>query len=543
MASTPKGYSGLAIENTTGIQQLLTTTAISSLPAGLTSSTALTAATTGMHMFIRVWNHTATGTVTVAGTAPGTSAAVTETSTTLNIVESNGMYADYTTSTVYGTVTASTGVSCTGLTGGSITIYGVQAAKRMILGQFKLIDKRGEYTAMTQRNTFAESHVPSLPMTSDPEWEWEGAFWPDNTSWLLYGGMSSAPTTTSVPNSPLSILASTPITTSGTASAASQPTAPGMILACTIAGGPSSSQSITVTGTNLWGQTITETIVTTKANGTYYSLNAFASIASNGIAYGAFGAGTLVIGGYLIWTQAISPISDTLSTYAACQYDGIGSYVAPYLVMDEWAIEGDMKGEIKLTAKGKCQVICPVGNDATFTSQVPTLSQPLDEAITGWRTTAFIDNISGTAGTIQQLDVMSFKIACGLKYKTEHTSASNPVAYWFTKADRGRRQIEVELKLYMNDQATYQEYKRYFKQRQKRLIQLNIQGLNSVTNGGTAYYPGWLINMAATWIDDPGREFTIQQEYVSLTLKGRIYLDAGLNYDLALTSTTRYQSW
>jgi hypothetical protein len=543
MASTAKGYSGLVIENTSGIQQLLAATAVSALPASLTNATPLTNATTGMHLLIRAYNHTAAGTITVAGTAVNSLAAVSETSQSFNVPESPGQYSDYITTNVFGTVNSNGVTLGAGLTNGSVTIYGIQAAKRMLLGQFKLTDKHTEHIAVSQRGTFAQSHIPSLPLAADPEWEWEADFWPDDTSWLLFGGMNSAPTTTSIPSSGTSLLGSTSVALASTASATTQPTAPGMILAIALTGTPTTAQTVAVTGTNLWGQTITETVVpSTKTAGTWYSLNAFATIATNGIAWGAFGAGNITVTGYLGWQQSLN-LGDTLNTFAAAQYDGIGSYVAPYCYVDEWTIEGGMDKEIKCTAKGKCQDILPVGNPATFTSQVPALAQPLDEAITGWRTTASIDAISSPAGTTATIDVIEFKIACANKQKTSHTSAWNPVARWFSKLDRGRREVMIELKLYMNDLATYQEYQRMFKQRQKRLIQLTIQGLNSFTNAGTAYYPGWVLNLPAVWVEDPGREFTLSQEFVTLALKGRAYLDPTLNYDLNLLATTRYQGW
>jgi hypothetical protein len=96
-----------------GLYPILTDTAISALPAGPTNIIP-TQATNGMRLFIRIWAHTAVGTVTVAGTAPGSAAAATETSYSLPVPVKFGEYVDYCTSTVYGAITAATGITSSG---------------------------------------------------------------------------------------------------------------------------------------------------------------------------------------------------------------------------------------------------------------------------------------------------------------------------------------------------------------------------------------------------------------------------------------------
>jgi len=546
MASTPKGYSGVALENTSGIQQLLSATAVSSLPVSLTSSTALTAATTGMHLLIRAYNHTATGTITVAGTAVNSLAVVSETTTTIPILENPGNYADYVTSAVYGAVNASGVTLGGGLTNGSITIYGIQAAKRMVLGEFKLVDKRQEHVVPTQRADFSESHIPSLPLADDPEWEYQADLWPDSSSFIFTTGINASPTTTAIPASPVAILGATSVTTSGTVSASLQPTTPGMILVIALTGSPTTAQTVSVTGTNVYGETVTEVVVpSTKTAGTWYSYNTFASIASNGIAYGAFGGtGSITVNGQFLWQLSANTSDAPLNSFAACQYDGIGSYVAPDCITDSWELQFGEDKEAKISAKGKCQAVLNVGNFATTTSQVPALTNPLDEAITGWRGLVFIDAISGAPGTTSFGTAIEGKIACALKQKTTHTSAWNPPARWFSKVDRGRREIMVELKVYM-DATTYQnEYAQAWKRGTRRLIQIQLQGLNAMgTSSGTTYSPGYTFNMPVRWVEDPTREFTLSQEFVTLTLKGRAYYDPGLGYDLNVTLNSRYQAW
>lgn len=546
MPSSAIGYSGLATETASGIQQLLNTTAVSALPVSLTTNTPLTSAATGMHLMVRAWNHTASGTITLTGKAPyATATAVTETTSTLPVLEAPGQYADYLTSAIFGSVNSNGVTLGTGLTNGSIAVYGIQAANRMVIGEFKLTDKRTEHVAITQDGTFDESHIGSLPMADDPEWEWQADFWPDDTSFVLFGGVNNAPTVGPQPAAAIAVLASTDVTSLGTASASIQPTAPGMILQCVIGGTPTTAKTVTITGTNPANQVISEVIVpNTKVTGTWTSINVFASIATNGISWGAFGGGTLTVNAYFGFQQTMTPTNaSAISTFSAAQYDGIGNYAAPNCLVNEWSIEGGLDKECKVMAKGPCQAVIPLGVLSTNTAQIPSLALPLDEAIMGWRTLVFIDGINGTAGTTQFNDAMEFKVAYNNKFKTSHTSAWNPVAKWFAYFDRARHEIIVELKIRMTS-TSYLEYANAFKKGTKRLIQIQIVGTNAwgvVT--GTPYYPGWTINMPVRWVDDPGRVSTISQEYVELTLKGRAYKDPVIGYMMQIIANTRYQTW
>jgi hypothetical protein len=528
-------------ENTSGLQQLLTATAVSALPVGLTSSTALTAATTGMHLLIRIYNHTATGTITVAGTAPLTGGAVSETTPTIPVMESPGTYYDYVTTSVYATVTASTGISVSGLTGGSITIYGIQAASRGMPLEVKLTDKNSVYVPVAQRGDFSQSHVRALKTADNPEWEATGALWPDSASLIIPGAWSTSPTSTQLPGSAISILASTGITTGSNASAANQPTAPGMILKCVISSSPTTAATVSVTGTNLYGETITEVVVpSTKSNGTYYSQNSFASIASSGIVYGSFGAGNLVISGIFGATLSGNLANAPYSTFAIGQYDGIGSYVAPWATVESWEITGGMDKECMIALKGPCQAVLPVGVYSTTTSQIPALVNPIDEPIVGWRSLVFIDAISGTAGTTQFLDVMEWKVAGVMKTKTTHRSAFNPPATFWSALDYGRHELSCELKVYMDATAYQNEYALAFKQGKKRLVQIQLYG---GPNLSAANQQGLTLTFPCEWVEDPQRVFTLNQEYVELTLKGDIYRDDALGYDFNYSWNTRFPTY
>lgn len=549
MASTALGYSAIVMEQgpIPGLYPLLTPTPVSSLPVSLTNTIASSSTPFGMHLLIRAYNHTATGTITATGTAPLTLAAVTETTTTLPLLDSPGWYADYTTKAIFGAVNSSGVTLGGGLTNGTIAIYGVQAAHRLIVGEFKLNDKRSDHMPVIQSGTFDEASQPVLPMVEDPEWEYSGDFYPDDLEWLIEAGLNASPTVTAVPVGGTSLLGSTSVATSGTASLSTQPTAPGMILAITLGGtAPTASQAITVTGT-LAGtlETITETIITTKTQGTFYSNNVYASVAASGVAFGAFGAGaTITITGYFLWQLSAQPSNAAnLGVFAAYQYDGIGNYVAPLCLVDSWELAFNETSEIKIGAKGPTQAILLVGDTTSASQQGPTFSLPQDQAIMGWNTLYFLDQLSGTPGTTQLLRVMEGKIAYNNKYKTTHTSAWNPPARWYAVKDRGRREIRLELKFYM-DATTYDTvYASGFKKGKRYIFQMQIIGTPPATSGGTTYYPGWTVTVPFRFAEDPKREFTLSQEYVTVTMTGVVYKAPSLSYALQLVSNTHIQSW
>lgn len=543
MSSSARGYSALVMEGGTsnGLYALLTPTAVSALPASLTNTIASSSAPFGMHLLIRAYDHTATGTITVAGTAPLTLAAVTETTTTLPVSDTPGMYVDYTTKTIYGAVNAS-GVTVSSLTNGTVAIFGVQAAHRLVVGEFKLNDKRSDHIPVQQQGTFDEANQPVLALMTDPEWEYQGDFYPDDCEWLLEAGLNSAPTVAGIPNSGTSLLGATSVVTSGTVSLSTPPSAPGMVLVVTITGGPAASQSVTVTGTLAGtGETITETICTTKSNGTYYSNNIFATVAASGVAYGAFGgAASLTITGYYLWQLTVAP-GNTLGVFSAYQYDGVGNYVAPLCLLNEWSIEGGASKEIKVTAKGPCQDVLLVGDTTTDTQQGPTFSLPQDQAVMGWSAQVFLDTLSGTAGTTL-INCMEWKVTGNNKWKTEHAGGVNPPARYFTKYDRGRREIRVELKVYM-DVTTYNTAYQAFKRGTRQQVQIKILGYPAAVNSGTNYNPGWTLTLPVRFAEDPHREFTLSQEYVTLTLMGVAYKAPSLGYALQVVSNTHVQSW
>lgn len=529
--SAAKSVSGIVLEATnSGQYALLTDTLVSALPVSLTTSIPASAAT-GMRIIIGVRNHTASGTLTIAGTSVGAGAALTETTGTIPVAANPGDVVYYTTTTVYGAVNASGVTLGSGLTGGTILLWGVQAAKRMLVGEVKVMDKRKDHFMMAQRGTVDEVYY-QRPLSEDPELEFTADYYPDDNLFLLNAGLSNSVTATSIPATGVAILGATSVVSLSTGIAAAlQPTTPGMVLQCVLSGTLATAATVTVTGTNITGETISEVIVpSTKATGTYTSSNVFVSIASTGIAYGAFGGtASLLINAYYGWsiTPTAGP-SFNLATLALENYDSTGSFVAPYWVMNEISIEGKADGELKVMAKGPCQSVYPVGDPTVNTNQVTTFAQTYDEAITGWSAIAFIDNTGTAAGTTLQADLIDFKIVIKLNAVPKHTSWSTaPVRKW-NRVYLKKRRVDVDMTLDLTNSTLNAEYVQGFKQDRKRLVQIQIRGPFIGTVSGVNYYLGSTWTFPIKWTAEPVREYT--SENPVLKLKGVAYVDPSLGY-------------
>ncbi len=541
MGSAAKATVGVGIEATqSGMLQLLTPTPISGLPASL--STPIPAGQK-MRIAIYVMEHTATGTITITGTAPLTGGAVNETSTTFAIPEDPGIGQWYVTSTVFGAVNAS-GVTVTGLTGGQVLLFGIQDATRLFVAGTKLTHKNDEQSTVLQRGTFDEDYNLVRRVFKD-EWETSTDFYADEGLWLLFGGYagSSVITRTTLPNPGVAVLASTSVVTSGSVSAALQPSAPGMVLQCIIGGAPATAATVSVTGINIYGEHITETIVpSTKNTGTFYSDTAFQSIDSNGIVYGAFGgSATLTINGFYGFLYSGAP-QDVLDTFSLLNYDSTGTFVAPFCLVNEWAYEFGMEKEAKLSGKGPTQLILPVGDMSNAANQGDTFAQPTAQPSAGWQNIVYIDDLSGSFGGTANPDWTDGKVTITTNYTPRYTGWSIvPIATW-NRAYRKRRKIALEMTFDMTA-ATYNKEYRAFVRRQTRLLRVEARGQYNGTVSGTRYYLGSKFDLPLKWLDVPERDFTTGTESVILKLKASAKVQPSLGYSHNISWVSRYGGW
>src|SRR5579885_789972 len=263
-----KGSVGLVLEANPGVQLLLASTAITPTIAGLTAPSG----STGMKLYIRVTGWTASGSLTINGVgSPSGTETVTVAAPTAQQLQSPQIASfDYASVNAY---TALTNITTTGLTGGFITVYGIQAAKFNV-PVTKFSSKRkvptyspNQYTGLMARDVkIIQTHNETSIDSFDSD------FYPDLSLYWVYL-IVGAPTWTTIPASPTSLLATTALTSSPI-SLTTNPTAPRMKLIITATGYTSTPVTLTITGTSYGLTNVTET-VTINANGTYYSANAY----------------------------------------------------------------------------------------------------------------------------------------------------------------------------------------------------------------------------------------------------------------------------
>jgi hypothetical protein len=547
MPNAARGYTTAVIESTFGgMQPLLADTAVSALPASLTSSTALTAANTGMMLLIIVYGHTASGTIGIAGTAPLSLAAVTSTTTTLEVrPQGDNPYAVYLTPEVYGAVSASGVTLGSGLTNGRIVIYGIQAPTRLIPGEIKINDKRKDYHVVQQRGTFAQSHMAPLVLTWEPDVEISADLQPDSTFLLLPTGFSSTVTTTALPVGGTVLLASTSVVTGSTVSATTQPTVPGMVVQITLAGGPATAATCSITGTNLDDEVVTEVVIpSSKTAQIYTSKTVWKTIAASGIAFGAFGgSATITVTGYFGW-QFVAIPNDPMASVSLYQWDSVANKLVPWFLCNEWEINWGQEKEAKVALKGPAQIVGLVGDVSNANQQGPAVVQSQDLAITGWSSVIYIDPLAGPAGTTLAGSTIEGKMMGKNNWTTIRTAQFYPPYAYFTRAYHNRHEFGLELTLDMLI-ADYQvQYTGAWKKGTKQIVVVHIRHPNPIcTIAGVPYYLGPKIAMTARWEEDPQLKYEIGSPNVQITLKATAWWDAPSGYDAQLTWVSRSPSW
>jgi hypothetical protein len=543
MGSAAKSVSGVAIEQQQGgLYQVLAPTLTSALPASLTNTIASSGTATGARLLVRVFNHSSAGTITLTGLAPLTGAVAAETTTSLAVPEKPGVVVEYITSSVFASINASGVTLGSGLAGGTVVVYAIQVAKRLLPGETKIMDKVKEFSPTEQRGSF-DHDFHLLSLTAEVAAEFTGPLYPDSSSLLYYIGYNNAPTVTSLPTTPTVILGSTSVVAGSSISAALQPVWPGQVLACVIGGAPATAATVAITGTNEYGQTITEVVVpSTKTAGTFYSANRFLTIAVTGIVYGAFGGtATLSINGSNGWTLSGNP-GDVLASMALENYDSTGSFTVPWLLCDEWSLEGGADKEAKVTFKGPAQNVYSVGVAATTSNQVTAFASPLDRPETGWQTRYYIDAMTGTPGTTLWGDVMEYKLTVKTPQKFRYTSWGNPPYAIPNRAYRNRREIDIEMTCDETSTTYAAEYAAY-DQRRERLLQFTIHGQLLATQAAVNFYAGPTFTLPLRWIDEPVRDFDVAKEAPILKLHGKAFFDPALGYSHLMTWNTRFASW
>lgn len=517
------GRVGIMIESAgAGMQTLLTATAVAATITGITAPSG----STGMRFYIRITNWTTSGTFTINGTGtPANTETVTVAAPTAQQTQSPVLASfDYVSVNAY---TAITNITTTGLTNGTITVFGIQASKWNIpVTSFKSTRKVPAYSPLEHNGLMARDKRIIATHNDTQIGNLDSDFYGDLSLYWVYL-LLGTPSWATLPAAPTSIVAAATITASMTIAA--QPTAPGMKLIFTVTsftGNP----SLTINGTS-WGLTTSETITPT-ANGTYYSSNVYSALTSIG---GTTNATNVAVTGVFGWKGTVTEEA-TRSTAAVEHYDGSASWIHSFVCATDGDCTVNAKAEVKLTAKCIAQDKLAIGDRTTNplqTSRVTSIGTPLNDLpISGWQTQIYMDPITGTAGTTVLLDVDE-EIKIVLKTPTElHYTFNNQQQ--FTRAYPIKPECTVDMtydiiNLLQNEQ---------FRQNLKQYLVVALIGRYIGTTGGSAQYEGWTWTLPGRYDGEYPQEADPGKGNVYAKPKWRCEYDAGIgaSYQLAIVT-------
>jgi hypothetical protein len=507
-----------------------------------------------MRLLIVVTGNSATGTITVTG-KDFTQAqnAATETTPTIAVSGTasnpNPTGYEYVTSAIFSTVNAS-GVTVSGLTGGSVKIYGIQAARFLLPAMLDAEEKFPMYSPQEQRGIMVRDTAIQQLIKQVDIAKLEQTFYPDNCLWLPYMLTGSAPTTANIATSVSSVLSLKVATaTSGPFSLTTQPNTlgPGMLLRFTVASS-SAVGTITVAGTNVYGQSITETILAgvpgaANGNGTYYSQQVFASVSSNGVSFTGLTSGTCAVDGFFAESYTFTGDSTSNTVYSSVLewYTGTDAITYPFFFLTDVSIEGGTEKETKITGKGMAQDSLAIGNRTTTpltasTASVPigtigafsNLWQPFDIGLAGWQTAWYIDALSGTAGTTSYPVVLDWKLDFKIPQKPSY-----PAVNWqrFQKVYRQQRETTMDLTIDFADELQYEQFRQNFN---RQLVQVQFIGpyVGSTTSPVAAVYKQWTFTFHMRWTSI--KRDTSGMEKVTAKISGRAEYSTALGYDYTI---------
>jgi len=482
-------------------ESLLLAATTESATMSLTTQPNTISATTGMHLHFYVQGNTTSGTIVIAGTNPSSGSITSITYHVPAAPQNNQGYSEFTTTEVFATVNAS-GITCTSLTGATITVYGSFAGKYLLPITTDIEEKFPKFSPEDKRGILAKNfRVTQLVKEVDLA-KFDASLYPDSL-WAYYMLISNTPTITTVPASGTSLLASTAIAASMTLTSA--PTAPGQFLVFSITSNTASG-TIVVGGTDQYGNVYSsnETInFTSAASQTVYSQRRY-SVVNNGGANkftttGGTGSSIAVSGVYAFQYQFTYDGINHYTPYSASieWFNGVYGVVAPGTVLTDGTWAWEKAKEIAFTSKGMCQDYCIIGDNSptstanylSGTNPFGTLTQPTSLPMVSWPGSFWIDSLPGTPGTTQTGEMLTLKvgITTGRKWVPAGDGQQRPsFVTWDAAPDFTVDGTAIA--------QNYAHYNQLFKPNQKFALQAQFTGtwLGNISN--TNYFE------AVTWV-------------------------------------------
>src|SRR5579875_714986 len=507
MGSVARGTLALALEPTTaqGRQVLLPTTTVAASQS-ITTQPSSIVPNGHMHLMIVIAGATASGTVTIAGKKADGTTAVSETTPTINAATANQAQTVYCTAASYNTINAN-GITTTGLTNATITIYGIVQGTKLVPVTFE-VNEKFDYHDPADHRGIAYGHFRYNQLNKHVTLsKLDSAFYPDTDLWLALMAVNNNPTVTTIPSTPTSLLSATAVSGSPL-SLTTQPTSPGMMLVFTVTG-TSAYGTITITGTTAAGA-VTETVVCPGGAGTFYSSNVYTSVAASGISVTGLTSGSLAVGGIFGTDWVFTLPGSNLYTAAFGIFTGTDSSVYPFGFLESVEIDHDVTKEMSLTMKATTQDQVILGNRATSPltqSLLPSLGQPYDMPYASWPAQIYLDPLGSTPFTTIYNDLMSLKLTISTGLTPTFVAKAQQV-YDRIYVDGPKVDVKFDGQINFKDVIQYEQ----FRQNQKQLLGIKFanQQYGYIGNvGGTLYYKSWSFTLPAkysTFDEDRSKE-------------------------------------
>lgn len=469
-----RGSLGIGLEpaSNPGRQTILTPQVLTAATSATNQPTLGSLQVTGVRFLIAVQSVAAgaSTTITITGKAPDGITAVTETTTAISTAtaDANGNYY-YCTTNVYGSINAS-GITAssyvTSLVSASVTIYGIVSARYLVPAVAKFEEDYDEFSPQDMRGIL-DKHIRMEQLIKHVTFDITSVFYPESSQFIspsCIGNVTVPSTPASIPSVPLVLKASSSFTVlTATYTLTTQPTNPGMIITFLVAGNALAG-TLTITGT-AWGtgaaQSEVISVLAAVPNGTFYTVNAYASV-TNITVTGFTPAATCATSGVFAYNPVYNP-TNTLTPMAAEWYSGTESAVYPYLVPEELIVDYNVDKELKLQVKGVAQDKIIIGDTtvANLTnSNFPTYAQPSDFPIAGWPGLFYLDPIGGTAGATQWLDIITFKLMVKTGLKPYWTAIGQQP---FNRVGRDFRETTFDAEIDFTNVINYNKYKAFQK--------------------------------------------------------------------------------
>lgn len=474
LATAAKGSLNIMLEPNPGEQLALATTAIAATLTGIAAPTG----STGVRYHIKITNWTTSGTLTITGTGtPASTETVTIPAPTAQQTQSAQLASfEYVSVNAY---TAITNFTTTGATGGTITAWAINAGKYQLSGTMK--SKRTPKTySPNEHNTLIERDKKILQLVNNTSIdEVKQDCYADLSLWWAYMVLG-APTVATIPASPTSLFAATPLSSSQTLT--TQPTVPGMKLILTITSFTVAG-TVTINGTS-YGKSVSETISVTAA-GTYYSSNVYTAVST---ITNATTAATMAVDGVYGW-QLTFGSGANLYTAAIEWYDGTGSWTHPFSFAESGTFDAKVQSEVTISIKGKAQDLLPIGDRATSplagTNRLAAIGPLLtDLPIVGWQAYVYLDAITGSPLTTQDSNIQELKIDIKTPQE-EHWTFTN--SQNFNRAYAQKRECTVDATLDFRDLSYWEQ----FRQNLKQYLSVQFLGQHIGNVSATPYFKSW----------------------------------------------------